>query len=455
VIATAKAVEARARTTRIEWAPIALPTLALFIWLVALGFAMDMDPDEGVYKVVEVGIFDGKWPYRDLFTNRQPVTFLWYLPFGLGASVFTQRIVAAAFMAASVPLIAVVAHRWLGPDRQLMAASVYAVLLANPLLSIRGNVEAYLLPLLVGAVAIPAAAPAGLLFGLAIMTKLHALIFAPMFVLLWRRALPTFFSAAGAACLLASLPFVPIWNDYRIANIDFAFAYADYTADDRLRSLGDVKAFIFIAVLPLVVAGAIGGLLRRRDAVLVSWAICGIASVKASGYDYDHYYALMMPPLALLASEGLLYVRRVPSWRFAFIPLTFVGLLVFGAASFFAFSSTGPRPYERLGHLAAGKSGEVYMLGDRADFYVYADRQPERQYFFSIPLVMREDWGTDTRAELLACPPDVLVVPHPSEYVVGWLKDVEQMYAVREDDEFGSVFTDPTPATRDGKRDCR
>jgi hypothetical protein len=433
----------------------ALPTLALFAWLALLGFFMPLDADEGVYRVVEVGIFDGRWPYRDLFTNRQPMTFAWYVPFGLGASVEVQRITAAAAMAASVPIVAVIAGRWLGSDRRAMAAAVYALLLANPFLQVQSNVEAYLLPLIAGAIAAPRAMLAGLLFGLALATKLHAIVFAPVLIVLWwRRELWAVALTAGAVCVLVSLPFVYIWRDYWAANVEFAFAYADYTADDRLQSLREVTWYVIIASLPLWIAGVIGLVLRRRDVALVVWTVCGVVSIKASGNDYEHYYALLMPPLALLATEGLRHAWPQRPWRLVLAPTIAAAVLLTILLTIALVREDDPRDYEQLADDVASKPGEVYMLGDRSQFYIAADRQPRRQYFFSIPLVMKEEWGDETRADLLACPPAVLVVPDTATFMVAWGDEIEQRYAVREDHSYGSVLTEPTPLTDDGQPRC-
>ncbi len=432
----------------------ALPALLLFTWLAALGFVLRLSPDEGVVAVTEIGIFDGKWPYRDFFTNRQPMTFLWYLPLGLGASIAVQRIFAAAAMAVSVPLVALVAGRWFGPERRLMAAIVYALLLANPLMPVQGNVEAYLLPLIVGAVAAPAAAPAGLLFGLAVTTKLHALVFAPVLILLWRRDLTAFVFAALVVCVIASLPFLVIWRDYKASNVDFMLAFADYTSDDRAGRLLDVSYLLIIAMLPVWIAGSIGVALCRERAALIVWALCGVVAVKVSGFDYDHYYALLMPPLALLASEGLLYVHRHRSLRYVFAPAGGVALLLCGLTVIAVVDTAGRSPSERLADAIGSEPGEVYVLGSRPEVYVYAERQPQRRFFFSIPLVMKEDWGEETRAGLLACPPAVLVVPETDIYEVDWRDEVERLYAERADYDGGSVFTEPTAATADAEPNC-
>ena len=419
------------------------PAIALFGWLVALGFALRVAPDEGAYKVVATGLIHGRWPYEDLFINRQPLMFFWYLPAGLGWSIAAERVLAAAMIAASVPVVARLATRWSGEAHSSMAALVYSLFLANPLMPLRANTEAFLLLPLVGAIAAPSPAFAGALFGIAVMTKLHALVFAPVLIVIWKRESHIVLIAAAAVCAIVSAPFILIWRDYWDANISFLLAYGRYTADDRLASLTAVNELLIVATLPLWLA-AVVGVVRCRNARLLVWATCGVVSIKASGFDYDHYYALLIPPLALLAPDGLVYLGRRPRVRLVLVASGAIAVLLWSLASYVLLGPKSPGPYEVLSAAAAAKPGELYVLGDRSEVYTYARRQPERRFFSSIPLVMRTDWGDEARSDLLACPPAVFVVPSSEHFTVTWTGDVERLYATREDYVAGSIFTNPS-----------
>lgn len=85
----------------------------LAAWLTVLAFILPYDPDEAIYKIIATGIVHGKWPYHDLFDHKPPLIYLWYLPAGLGASIEFERVLAALLVAATVPLVAVLARRWL------------------------------------------------------------------------------------------------------------------------------------------------------------------------------------------------------------------------------------------------------------------------------------------------------------------------------------------------------
>jgi hypothetical protein len=407
-----------------------------------MSFVTVLDPDEAAYKIVEVGLFDGKWPYRDLFINRQPLMFLWYAPTGLGGSIRAEGLFAAAMIAASVPVVALLAGRWLSPRHAPVAAAAYAVLMANPFLTLRANVEAFMLLPLAAALAVPSPTLAGACFGIAVATKFHALVFAPVVLLVWRRQSHIVFFTAAVVCAVASLPFIFIWRDYWDANVTFVLAYSRYTSGERLASLVSMNWPLLIATLPIWIAALVGVVVGRSRVVIV-WAACGVLSIKASGYNYAHYYALLMPPLAILASDGVLYMQRRRPYQIA---LAASGVLAVSLVCFAVFTIVRPAPpgpNQLLGEAAAQTDGELYVLSDRSDIYEYAGRQPQRRFFSSIPLAMIPAWGEAARAGLIACPPAVLVVPNRAEFTVPWADEIERLYRTRDDYSSGTVFTSP------------
>ena len=95
--------------------------------------------------------------------------FLWYAPTGLGASIPAEGLFAAAMIAASVPVVALLAGRWLSPRHASGAAALYALLMANPFLTVRANVEAFMLLPLAAALAVSSPTLASALFGIAVL----------------------------------------------------------------------------------------------------------------------------------------------------------------------------------------------------------------------------------------------------------------------------------------------
>ena len=166
-----------------------------------------LTPDEAVYQIVSTGMVHGQWPYRDLFDHKPPLAYAWYVPSAFGGSIEIQRALAALLLAASVPVFAFIARRWLDGRAATLSVVAFALMLANPGLSVRANLEAFALLPLVAALAVPSPLAAGALLGVAVMTKPMALLFAPMLWLTWKRDAWKSALAMATVCAAVSAPF--------------------------------------------------------------------------------------------------------------------------------------------------------------------------------------------------------------------------------------------------------
>jgi len=420
--------------------PWLAPAALLFCWLTALAFILPYDPDEAVYKIVAHGIVHGQWPYRDLFDHKPPLIYIWYLPAGLGATLELQRVIAAAVTAASVPFVARLARRSLTGRSVKVAPWAYCLLLGNPLLAVGANAEAFVLLPLLAAIATPSAWLAGALFGVAIMTKTSAAAFAPLMLFLWRRQSWQVVLTASTLCAVVSLPFAPIWRDYWNDAVTFNASYSSYANRDSISRLVLIEPSVLLGALPLWLAAIIGAFKLRSGAAWVC-AACAILSVKATSYDFAHYYALLAAPAALLAAAGLEFPLAGTPRRAGLAALTVVALATSISGLYFAERSR--HAYDGLTEVVSREAGEVYMLGDHSQVYEYVSRRPRRTWFFAVPLVVRPRWGEQARLDLLDCPPDVLIVSNDSLFQVAWTADLEALYANRVDFEPADVFTNP------------
>jgi hypothetical protein len=429
-------------TYRLAW------TLAvgLFCWLLVFAWLQPLTPDEAVYKIVATGAVHGQWPYRDLFDHKPPLAYAWYLPAALGASVFVERIIAALCLAASVPLLALVARRWLTPRHAAIATVAYALAIANPGLSVRANLESFALLPLVAAFAVTSPLAAGALLGVAAMTKPMALLFAPVLVWIWRREA---WKSAAAALIVAaaiSLPFVPIWRDYWDANITFNMQYGAFTPNgDRLATILKMPPPVLIGWLPLI-AAAIAGAWYVRDVRAWLVALGGVASVKLSGQQFNHYYTLLAPGVALFAGAGIAWAWPRIAARTTLFALAALSTLpvVFGFSPLITDYGDIHHPLGTAAAEISATPGEFYVLGDHGQSYVFADRQPQRRFFFASPAVVRPEWGDQLRADLIACPPAVLVVAEDALFPVPWQSDVTSLYTRKIETPAGAVYLDPT-----------
>jgi 4-amino-4-deoxy-L-arabinose transferase-like glycosyltransferase len=420
--------------------------IGLFVWLVFLGLVLPIDADEAVYHFIAKGILDGRWPYRDLFDHKPPLIYVWHVPSAMGLGIAGERLIAAFATAASVPVLASVGRRHLANERQVrLGVLAYVAFLANPYLGLNANTEAFSLLPIVGAVAVPSAFGAGLLLGVAIMTKFAALSFVPVLLMIWwGRSLPLVAGIAVVA-LVVSLPFIPIWDEYVEANVTFNLDYGDqFNWSDRLSVLFVPHPLLVLGALPVWLAAAYGAA-KSRTMLLIVWVLCGYLSAKLPGYDFTHYYILMAPPLALLAGQGLdAYLIRRP-WTWV-SPLSVASVLSLGIVAAVALTSVFTRDdFERYMAERTLPAGELYVLGHLSEIYVYADREPQRRIFFSVPLVVNEEWGAIERQSLIDCPPAVVVIPHRSQEIfpIGWIDDIRALYGERDEYSGGTLLTGP------------
>jgi hypothetical protein len=220
---------------------LALAGAAALPLLLALPFLRDpLFGDEAVYSTVARGWLDGQLPYHDLFDNKPPLLYGWYaLSFQFfGAGVEGPRILAALALSATT-LLVFAQGRMIASERvAYLAAALFALSCGLVWVSSEAASEAFTLPPLVGSlVAFTAGvrsqrlapfAIAGLLAGLAIMTKQVAVWNAAAFVLLVlpcgvamprRRVLGAATFAGGAAVALAAViaPFVAVGPRSRAA----------------------------------------------------------------------------------------------------------------------------------------------------------------------------------------------------------------------------------------------
>jgi hypothetical protein len=413
----------------------------LFVWLCLLAFVMPMRPDEAGYLIVAHGMLDGQWPYRDLFDNKPPLLYAWYLPVAaLGGGIEHQRVLAALMMALSVLPFASIARRWLDPRPARAATISYALLLANPFLNIGANTEAFLLLPLIASIGAPSAVIAGLLFGAAVMTKTSVLLFAPLLLLTWGARSWIVAVAAAAVVAAVSLPFVPIWSDYLEANVWFNRTFTAYR-DRRIFELLIFHPLVIAAALPLWALAAIQLFRSPRNPMIACWAVLAVVSVQATGFYFGHYYALAAPPFALLAGIALARIN----WRSRTRLLVLVpGALSVSLTLAVVAGLAGSRgDGDDLVAAIEATRGELYVLGGDAQFYVQSGRWPERTYFFSIPAVVDEQIAQVMKDDLRACPPDVLVVPEGGRFPIDWHADIEALYTTRQDFETGALFTNP------------
>jgi hypothetical protein len=430
------------------------PAAFVFLWLSALAFIVPYEYDEAVYTIVATGITEGRWPYRDLWDNKPPLIYVWYLPAGLTGSIELQRIVGALLASASVGVLASLARRWLQGRQIAFAVWSYALFLANPHIAVGGSIETFMLLPLLAAIAAPSALLAGALLGIAVMTKPVALIFLPLFVAIWKRESWRTALALTLVCGAVSLAVFPVWGDFWAATVSFNREFARFRVSEsgglgsQLRQLFGLRLEAFVSALPIWLAAIAGAFWTRRPIILL-WSACGLLALKAQGYtaggEAGRYQALLVPPLALLAATGIDRMLVHRPYRLLLAATACLSLAMISAGVILTIARGQDEEHDALVSAIREVDGELYVLAGGPDIYLASGHRPERRFFFSIPLEVIPDWAESTRRSLETCPPEALVIYSRNRFSVAWTPGIAPLYAHRR--EFISselaLLTDP------------
>lgn len=398
-------------------------------------FEAPFDKDQGVYGVIARGWRDGAIPYRDLWDNKGPVVFLWFVAAfsWLGENVVGPRLVAALAAGATVPFVWLSGVTLLGRRAALLAALLFATSFANIFLQANANAEIFmLLPLAAGFWAFAQGARgggvwwfglAGILTVLAVLTKQSAAWSVPGYIL-WlavlalrnpserrRHLVAGVLFAAGT--VLGFLPFAWYFY-YHGALSDFLYA----TFEFNLAFAGQFSFFLKLIPpmlrnpLPLFGGAALwflallGAVHLWRGGDRFAWLILlffGFSEIAAQslGKNSPHYNVQLLPAAALAGSVGLQVV--IDRWQVGRRTLGRVALAcaaVSIAASAFVYA--WPTPEERFraqyafGHYAersieaqeiaeevaalTERGDYIYEFGRQSDIYFLANRQPASRW---------------------------------------------------------------------------
>ncbi len=423
--------------------------------------------DEAIFATIARGMLDGQLLYRDLFDHKPPVIFAWYaLNFLLfGESMAPVRLSIAVTLAATALLMFLLIRRLYSDASAYLGAALFAVSTGiRSLVPQAGTDPLMLLPMVGSLLAFVTAMQdgrprlfllAGGLGAVATLTKPVAaftLIALGVFALVWGwreaasfgRLRPALYLAAGAAAALALalVPFVATGTlgDAADANIQFNAAYGSLqSVSDRARSLVRGTALFWFVYPPLSFTAALGLVVlmhRRRwpgDHLVVFWAAAATAGVVTPGWLFLHYFAQLLPAMALLAAAffeaqraSLDAIRRKPAVLIAGGVLVAVALLPALSPSLYARGSFAERPdwrpeLERLGEYLSERTAAedmIYMYGFIPEIYFYADRLPAARYFVDAHLFIRPAAMKETARTLRADPPEFIVDTSPS----GWVR---------------------------------
>jgi len=327
---------------RTAWflALLGIPPLVLALrWYSFLPAVMDWD--ESLYLLQAREWARGVWPLSgvwDMHPVGAPAMFL--LAFAvLGESITAVRLLGAAcVMAACYGLVALVrvagGPRALGLAAALLYAS-HSVLLGG----LTTNTEILFAPMVVGALALalwdgpawPRLLGMGVLIGLAlvikpVVTPEGCLAFA---LLAWpalrARRWGRLAAMAGAYLLLCLLPTLLValvyalrgaFADWLDSSILAPFHYASEGVPPEITwhrismHLLEMRGLWLLPLVTLLLWRRLDAPLRRLAGLGFLWLGVALLAVAAPGYFFNHYFLILVPPLALLSAVGAFGVAR-------------------------------------------------------------------------------------------------------------------------------------------------
>src|SRR5262245_2096255 len=344
------------RSTAAAHAALAVAIAAGVIALRVPLWDLPLERDEGEYAYIAWRMAAGETPYLHWFDQKPPGVFVAYriaLAWP-GDPVVAIRAVAALSCAASAVAVFALANALLGTTAGIVAAILFALLSADPMLQGPiANTEIFMVPWVVGAALLtlrtlgaerPRLATAvaiGLALGVATAFKQVAIVNAPFLaaVYAWRapsgargRATARFAAAMAAGGLLIwAIILVWFWLRGGLAPaLDAILLHnLEYATDLPLALRGAAFAYYVTPLLPSQgaawVLAALGVVLlaRRSDRLpalfLGGFAAANAVGVSASGFYFPHYFQQVLPAIAALAAAAIAGVGpvRAPIWRLA------------------------------------------------------------------------------------------------------------------------------------------
>ena len=123
-----------------------------FLFLLPL-FGAPFERDQGTYATIARGWTEGAIPYRDLWDNKGPLLFLWYVVsfLGMGQTTAAPQVMAGLVAGLCVPFVWATAGVLFDRRTALLSAAAFALSFANVYLQVTANGEVFmLLPLTAG-----------------------------------------------------------------------------------------------------------------------------------------------------------------------------------------------------------------------------------------------------------------------------------------------------------------
>lgn len=425
--------------------------------------SVPLERDEGEYAYIAQQMLQGVQPYVSAYSMKLPGIYVVYAAI---MAVFGQTHTAIhlgllIFNSATIFVIFLLAKKIFGPIAGVMAGGVYAVIsMTAEVNGLWANAEHFVvLPVLAGLLLICKAGDkigyvrlliAGLLFGLAFITKQHGIFF-PVFGALyllysglrdrpikWIKAIVAqIVFAAGAVT-----PFVLVcfyfWRNGTFDKFWFwTLTYArEYTTsltlsdawrifNERIPPLAEESFFSYLFAAAGLLAVVIVRRYRPGAVFAIGLLVFSFLAVCPGFYFRGHYFILIMPAVAILAGAAIsaidvLFQRIMPVISRVFI-IGATGLGVVGYTLHqqraYLFDNTpeavcrmvyGGNPFPESLRIAefirnnTGPNDTVAVVGSEPQIYFYSGRRSATSYIYMYPLMETTQFARDMQWEMIA-----------------------------------------------------
>jgi len=449
--------------------------------------AIPLERDEGDFAYGAQRLLEGAAPWAEAYGMRLPGVYAAYAlaiaAFGPSAEAIRLGLLCAN--AATAALLFGLGRRVADAPAGAAAAVAFAALsLGSPVLGPIAHTEHFaLLPLvaalwlLAGPTGARRALAAGLLLGLAFATKQSTAPLVAFGVAVAAAAARDAgrppLRAAAACAAAAAVPLLGValaaalagsFASFWFWTLAYPLAYASRPSGAELAAaLGARLGALLAGAAPLwllAAAGVAAGLrvprLRRALRLALGWGLFAFASVAAGGRFRPQHFALLLPPVALLAGLAtsalaeLRALRRPRAAQAALVAAAALGSLWSDRALLLRLDAReasralhGANPFPEAVEVASwlhahSEPGDrIAVLGSEPEIYFYAQRRAATPFVYAYELVQPHPEAERLQRELIArleaAPPRFLVfvnvglswqpAPGVRNRVVEWYRD--------------------------------
>ena len=471
-----------------------LGALALVVFVRLRVADVPLERDEGEYAYAGQLILHGIPPYRLAYNMKFPGTYYAYalILAVLGPSPRAIHTGLMVVNAATTLLVFFIGRRLLGEFGAALAAATFALLSVDRwILGVFGHATHFvLLPALGGLLLLLRALDsdrrlsylgAGVLLGLAVLMKQHAIFFPALgiAIVFWgclqRKpgGLRLAFQNAALVGLGAAIPFavvVALFTEQDVVGrfwfwtFQYAKEYVSWEPwSEAIPAFGRGLRVITSATLPFWLLAGMGfiALWVTRCTANVRFFLGGLLAASFLAlcpgfYFREHYFILLLPAVALYVGLALLTLERMSSMVAGHHAARLVSVAVFCvlAASYlikehdYLFSMSpielsrtrySGNPFLAAAEIATyirehtSPDDSIAVLGSEPEIYFYADRRPATGYLYTYPLMENQRYSTGMQDEMIR----QIEAVHP-EYVV--FVEMQFSWLVRTDSDKRILF---------------